>query len=182
MGDKDLSLKICEALEENGIESRIDEGRGLDHGAWVPLKLIFPEADMPIFQISICPHMTPEQHYRLGKALKPFRKEGIMILASGSITHRLQGVWNKKIDDRAEDFAVSFRDYVFESLSAHQGQRLFAYEQHPTGKINHPSPDHFLPLFVAMGAGGEETSDNYQATRLHQSFTYSHLAMDAYQF
>lgn len=158
-----------------------DPERGLDHGAWVPLSLIYPDADIPVVQLSIASNASPEWHYALGQALAPLRDEGVLILGSGSITHNLRAYFTTRppIDAPAPSWVSDFTDWIAERMAAGAvDDILHAVERAPHGRDNHPTPDHILPLFVAMGAGGTPLA----AERLHTSTTYAVLAMDVYAF
>lgn len=158
-----------------------DAARGLDHGAWVPLSLIYPAADIPVVQLSIASNASPEWHFALGQALAPLRDEGVLIVGSGSITHNLRAIFSARlpIDAPAPAWVTDFTGWVAGRMAEGAvDDVLHAVERAPHGRDNHPTPDHILPLFVAMGAGGAP----FGARRLHASATYGLLAMDAYAF
>src|SRR3546814_3110771 len=168
-------------MTEKGLAVVADAERGLDHGAWVPLSLIYPDADVPVVQLSIASHASPEWHYALGQALVPLRDEGVLIVGSGSITHNLRALFSARlpIDAPAPAWVSDFTGWVAERMAAGAvDDVLHSVERAPHGRDNHPTPDHILPLFVAMGAGGAP----FEATRLHHSVTYGLLAMDVYAF
>ena len=153
--------------------------RGLDHGAWVPLALAWPDADIPVVQLSISSAHPPEWHHRIGQAIAPMRARNVLIVGSGSLTHNLRAIFGegRSHDAAVSDWVSDFADWVKERLDAGDTDAvLHAVERGPHGRRNHPTPDHILPLFAAMGAGGA------QAERLHHSYTYGVLAMDAYRF
>lgn len=157
----------------------LDPARGLDHGAWVPLMLGWPDADIPVVQLSISSAHPPEWHYRIGQGIAPLRERNVLIIGSGSLTHNLRAVFAEGRDHDAAvpEWAAEFADWVRERLAAGDTTAVLnAVEQAPSGKRNHPTMDHILPLFTAMGAGG------MPAERLHHSYTYGVLAMDAYRF
>ena len=186
-GDPALAAQVADLLAEAGFAARLDPTRGLDHGAWVPLSLIFPAADVPVVQLSIWSGQTPEWHYALGQALAPLREDGVLIIGSGSMTHNLRAFATARpaIDTPAPPWVSSFADWIAERLAAGATDDvLHAVERAPHGRDNHPSMDHILPLFVAMGAGRGAGSGGGtgEAERLHASVTYAILAMDAYAF
>ncbi|MDT7530921.1 class III extradiol ring-cleavage dioxygenase [Sphingopyxis sp. SE2] len=180
-GDPALAARVVELLAGRGLHVTADAARGLDHGAWVPLSLIYPDADIPVVQLSIASNATPEWHYALGQALAPLRDEGVLIVGSGSITHNLRALFSARppIDAPAPAWVTDFTDWVAERMSVGAvDDVLNSVERAPHGADNHPTPDHILPLFVAMGAGGTPL----KGERLHHSVTYGLLAMDVYAF
>ncbi len=180
-GDPVLAARIAALLGAKGLDVALDPARGLDHGAWIPLSLVYPDADIPVVQLSIASHAAPEWHYALGKALAPLRDEGVLIAGSGSMTHNLRALFAARpaVDAPAPPWVTGFADWVAERLSTGAvDDVLHAVERAPHGKDNHPTMDHILPLFVAMGAGGTPL----EARRLHASTTYGLLAMDVYSF
>lgn len=182
-GDPALAERVVDLLANHGLAATADSERGLDHGAWVPLSLIYPAADVPIVQLSIASNAPPEWHYALGHALAPLRDEGVLVIGSGSLTHNLRALFSSRaaIDASSPAWVTSFADWIAERLTAGAVEDvLHAVERAPHGRDNHPTPDHILPLFVAMGAGAE--SGDLQAVRLHASTTYGVLAMDVYAF
>ena len=179
-GDPGLAERAAAMLRASGLDAVTDGERGLDHGAWVPLKLAYPEADIPVVQLSISMNQSPEWHYRLGQAIAPLRDEGVLIIGSGGTTHNLRAFFtgSYKIDSDAPEWVTLFSEWVAEKVAANdRGALIEAVEQGPMARQNHPSMDHILPFFVALGAGGEGAGE-----RLHQSTTYGVLAMDAHRF
>ncbi|MCA0210851.1 MAG: dioxygenase [Proteobacteria bacterium] len=180
-GDPALANRVVALLAGHGLDITADTTRGLDHGAWVPLSLIYPQADIPVVQLSIASNASPEWHYALGQALAPLRDEGVLIVGSGSITHNLRAYFTARppIDAPAPAWVSDFTDWVAGRMAASAvDDILHSVERAPHGRDNHPTPDHILPLFVAMGAGGTPL----KAERLHASTTYAVLAMDVYAF
>jgi 4,5-DOPA dioxygenase extradiol len=182
-GDPALAGRIVDLLGAHGLPVIADPERGLDHGAWVPLSLAYPAADIPVVQLSIASNASPEWHFALGRALAPLRDEGVLIVGSGSITHNLRAYFTTRppIDAPAPAWVRGFTDWIADRFAAGAvDDVLHAVERAPHGKDNHPTPDHILPLFVAMGAGAE--AGGLTAERLHDSTTYAVLAMDVYAF
>lgn len=153
----------------------IDAARGLDHGAWVPLMLMYPEANIPVVQISVQRGAGVAHHIALGRALKPLRKEGVLILGSGGFVHNLRMIdWN---GGEEPAWSRAFADWTHKKLMARDEAALADYRTlAPDAAQAHPTEEHFMPLFVAYGAGGETTE------RLHTSATFGSLRMDAYAF
>lgn len=182
-GDPHLAAEVAAMLGQAVFDARSDPDRGLDHGAWVPLSLAYPAADIPVVQLSIWSGRAPEWHYALGQALAPLRQDGVLIIGSGSMTHNLRAFATARpaIDTPAPPWVSSFADWIAERLAAGAiDDVLHAVERAPHGRDNHPTMDHILPLMVAMGAASGDGV--LRAERLHASVTYAVLAMDAYAF
>lgn len=177
-GDPALAETVAAALVQAGIETRIDPARGIDHGAWVPLKLMYPRGDIPVIQVAIGGGMDAAYHRRLGEALHPLRAEGILVLGSGAVTHNLHAFRGQAVDAAPQPWVVDFRDWVADAVKQAKWDDLLAYRaRHPNGAVNHPTEDHIMPLFAAMGAGSGAAG-----RLLHHSYTHSILAMDAFRF
>ena len=175
-GAPDVAERAAALLEAASIPAGRSGTRGLDHGAWVPLRLMYPDAAIPVAQLSIVRGATPARHERIGRALAPLREEGVLILASGSLTHNLYEFRGQAIDAPAPQWVSEFGAWIKARLDADDRAALLDYRQAaPFARENHPTDEHLLPLFVAIGAGGH-------ATRLHTSFEHGVLAMDAYAF
>ena len=178
-GSPPFAARISEQLRAAGFDCNIDRRRGLDHGAWVPLLLMYPQADIPVLQLSVQPHLGPEHHLLVGRALAPLRQEGVLIIGSGSFTHDLSEFRGHNPNDPAPDWVNGFADWFHAALTKSQTDKLLDYRrQAPFATKNHPTEEHLLPLYVALGAAGE----NARAERLHASATYSVLRMDVYAF
>lgn len=176
-GAPQLAARIAADLTAAGFSASVNPSRGLDHGAWVPLSLIVPSADVPVVSLSISPSRDAAWHRSLGEALIPLRDEGLLMIGSGSATHDLRSLFGGR-DDGSEppDWANEFADWLGERIEAgDEDAVLHAVERGPHGVRNHPTPDHILPLFVAMGAAGGDP-----ARVLHRSFDRAVLAMDVY--
>ncbi|MEJ2623778.1 MAG: class III extradiol ring-cleavage dioxygenase [Pseudolabrys sp.] len=178
-GAPDLARDIAARLQAAGLACDIDTQRGLDHGAWVPLSLIYPAADIPVLQLSVQTHLGPEHHLRLGRALAPLRDEGVLIVGSGSFTHDLSEFHSHGPNDPAPDWVNGFADWFDTALTEDRFADLVNYRHlAPFATKNHPSEEHLLPLYVTLGASGEHP----HTQRLHSSATYSVIRMDAYAF
>ncbi len=178
-GAPDVARRVAAALESAGMAAEIDTGRGLDHGAWVPLKLMFPAADVPVLQLSIQPHLGPEHHLRIGRALAPLRADGILVLASGGATHNLMEFRGQPADAPVRPHVAAFDAWLVEAVESGDVDRLLDYRrQAPEAPRIHPRDEHFLPLFAALGAGGEAAPGR----RIHASFEYGILSMAAFAF
>lgn len=174
----DLAQRAAALLAQAGLDVDIDPRHGLDHGAWVPLSLAWPDAAIPVTQLSVQTRLGPSHHYDLGRILAPLRAEGVLIVGSGSFTHDLShfrasgGV----LDAPEEGWVRAFADWMTGAIAEQRIDDLLAYRRlAPEAAHNHPTEEHLLPLYVALGAGGP-------ARHLHQSTTYGFLRMDAFAF
>jgi 4,5-DOPA dioxygenase extradiol len=173
-GAPDLAKRAAALLKAKGMSCAIDESRGLDHGAWNPLMLIYPEARIPVTQLSIQARRDPAHHLGLGRALRPLRDEGVLILASGGAVHNLRQFAVDR--ERPAPWASSFDDWLADRIAAGDEAALTGYRAtRPDGKLAHPTDEHFLPLFVAMGAGS-----GGPGRALHRSFAHGSLSMASY--
>ncbi len=173
-GAPDLARRAAALLDAAGQEASLVEDRGLDHGAWVPLMLMYGSAGVPVTQLSVLTHGGPAAHLALGRALAPLRAEGVLILGSGGAVHNLRE-WRAG-DATVPAWAQAFDEWLAEGIEANALDDLAAYrERHPEGARAHPSEEHFLPLFVAAGAGGA-------GRVLHRSFANGGLSMASYAF
>lgn len=178
-GSSDLVERVHELLEAAGFAPRLDPSRGIDHGGWVPLALMYPEADLPVVQLSVQSRLGTGHHWRLGRALQPLREDGALILASGSLTHNLREAFRWVPGTPPPASVSAFSAWVADTLTGPRPDNLLDYEQQaPAARWNHPTPEHLLPLLVALGAG----TPGVVPRRVHASVTLGVLAMDAYVF
>jgi 4,5-DOPA dioxygenase extradiol len=178
-GAPDLARRAKDLLDAAGIGADLDPRRGLDHGAWVPLRFLYPAADVPVTQLSIQPRLNPTHHYRVGEALRPLREAGVLIIGSGSLTHNLSELRMTAAKPATEPYALEFQEWVYQAINANDIATLLDYRRlAPQAVRAHPTDEHFLPLFVALGAAGGSVS----ARRVNDEITFGALAMDAYLF
>jgi 4,5-DOPA dioxygenase extradiol len=179
-GSPELADRVTDLLCSAGLAGEVDRRRGLDHGAWAPLKIAYPEADIPVVELSVQSRLGPAHHLQVGRALAPLRGEGVLVVGSGSFTHNLRELrWGDENAAIDPEWVTQFVDWDDAALTDGRTCDLLTYRrQAPQAVRNHPSEEHFLPLFVALGAGGEGAA----ATRLHASTTFGALRMDAYAF
>jgi 4,5-DOPA dioxygenase extradiol len=176
-----LAARIAALLDAAGHRVHLDADRGYDHGAWIPMSLLYPAADVPVVQLSINPTKSAAWHWRLGRSLRPLCDEGVLIVGSGSMTHNLADFRSYRGDmaHAVEPYAEAFSDWFAQRLAARDLEALLAWhELAPEAARAHPSDEHLLPLFVALGAAGVDWS----AWRLHHGFMHGAIAMDAYLF
>lgn len=178
-GAPQLADRVAGLLKGQGLRAEIDLGRGLDHGAWTPLILMYPEADIPVTQLSIQPHLGPEHHYRVGEALRPLRDENVLILASGGATHNLREFFGHRDAAGAPSWVKEFDEWLAAAVEARRTGDLLDYRRlAPHAARNHPTDEHLLPIFVALGAA----TPGAAGQRLHSSYTGGVISMDAYRF
>ncbi|MGE5622434.1 MAG: DODA-type extradiol aromatic ring-opening family dioxygenase [Bacillota bacterium] len=178
-GAPEVAARAAQLLEQAGIAVVRSAERGLDHGAWVPLLLMYPDAGIPVAQVSLVRGAGPDAHFQMGKALAGLRDEGILVIGSGALTHNLYEFRGGAIDAPVPDWVSAFGDWMAAGLRDGRREQLLGYRaQAPHAARNHPTEEHLLPLFVTMGAAGEGA----QAQRLHASHEYGVLAMDVYAF
>ena len=180
-GAPELAAQIADLLKQAGIESRLEEGRGYDHGTWVPLLLMRPQADIPVVQLSVNPEAGPDWHYKIGRALEPLTRQNVLILGSGAATHNLRELFGNQypLDAPAPDWVKIFGDWLDEQIVAGDIDALLHYRTRaPHAVRNHPTEEHLLPLYVALGAAGERAV----GARIHTSHQYGVLMMDAYAY
>ncbi len=170
---------VAEALRQAGILVQVDDMRGFDHGAWVPLSIMFSQADIPVAQLSMQPEKDPAWHLALGRALRPLREQGVLVVGSGAITHNLRAVFRHPEGEPAPVWVTGFLDWVAARIAEGDLDALCSYRTlAPHAVQNHPTDEHLLPLFVALGAA----SNVRDALHLNRVMTYELLAMDVWLF
>lgn len=173
-GHPALALEVQALLAGGGIEAGLDERRPFDHGAWVPLLHMYPEADVPVVQVALPTKAGPAQVYAIGRALRPLRERGVLLMGSGSMTHNLGEFFGGEREPAP--YVIEFRRWVEEKITQGDTAALLDYRrQAPHAQRAHPSEDHFLPLFFALGAAADDARPDY----LSREVMYSMLAMDA---
>lgn len=174
-GAVDLAREVADLVPGIAIDPR----RGLDHGAWVPLRSMYPDADIPVVQLAVMPGRSPEEHHRLGERLRPLTARGVLVLASGSVTHNLRDVVPDAPDGAALPYVVEFRDWLAAALERHDLPALLDYRQRAPHAVRaHPTDEHLLPLFVALGAADATPG----AELAFRDYSNGALAMDAFRF
>jgi len=178
-GDPGLAARVAGLLAGAGLPAEVDPSRGLDHGVWVPLRLLYPAADIPVVPLSIQPHLGPAHQFALGRALAPLRGEGVLLVGSGSITHNLQD-WRGSPGLEEAPYVRPFVEWVERRLGENDAAALLDYRRlAPGAERAHPTDEHLQPLHFAMGAaGGPELG----ARRIDAGVDMGFLAMDIYRF
>lgn len=180
-GAPEVARRARALLEDNRIDVEIDGARGLDHGAWAPLLYAWPQADVPVVQVSVQTARGPRHHLVLGRALAPLAREDVLIVGSGHLTHNLRELRSVRETGvgPAEPYVGEFQDWVRDCIDTRDLDRLSGYRRLSAGGARaHPTEEHFLPLFVALGAAAPD----YRAERLIAHVEGGVLAMDAYLF
>ena len=181
-GSPALAREIVALLEAAGHPAQLAPTRGLDHGAWIPLSLMLPKANVPVLQISINSRRTPEEHFVLGRVLRSLRDAGTLILGSGGATHNLAlyaHARGRDDDSAPPEWVEAFNEWTAGAVAARRFDDLFRYaERAPFAMQNHPTAEHYLPLFVTLGAA----HDDEPGVRIHSSYDRGLLSLDAYAF
>ncbi|MHB8162922.1 MAG: DODA-type extradiol aromatic ring-opening family dioxygenase [Methanoregula sp.] len=179
-GSPDLAHRVAGLVEEAGLPCDTDTGRGLDHGAWVPMMLMYPAAGIPVVQISIQSHLDPVRHLALGKAIAPLRHEGVLVIGSGGAVHPLGDPTLALGEGFPTDSrAIAFNDWLNQAVTYGDTESLVRYREFAPSAVHaQPYPDHFMPLLTALGAAGPGA----KGTILHQSWYWGNLGMGAYEF
>lgn len=154
----------------------LNSNRGLDHGAWIPLRLMFPRADIPVIELSIPTSLAPEQLFEMGRLLAPLRERGVMILGSGGIVHNLRLVDFRNQHGAPETWAQRFDQWVADAIAQRDYDVLFAYAKQTEARAAVPTPEHFVPIFVALGAA--ENAKTLET--IFEGFEYGTLSMRSF--
>ncbi|MEH7336210.1 class III extradiol ring-cleavage dioxygenase [Neobacillus drentensis] len=179
-GNQQISEEIKNLFNANDVPFEIETSRGLDHGAWVVLRLLYPNADIPVIAMSVNPKLTPREQYKIGKSLSALRANDVLIIASGGTSHNLRAL--KWADNgQVDQWALEFEDWLAHHLQTWDVESLFKYDSlAPYAEYSVPpyGNEHFIPLFYALGAA----DDVKKASLLHRSFRYGNLAHSVWQF
>lgn len=174
-GSPALAQQVLGLLQQAGVAAQGDAERPFDHGAWVPLMHLFPQADVPVVQVALPAHAGPAQVYALGAALRSLRSEGVLLIGSGSMTHNLAEFFGGARE--AAPYVLEFSRWIEDRLQAGDMQGLLNYRHEAPHAVRaHPSDEHFLPIFFALGAAGDALRPEY----LSREVMYSMLSMDAF--
>jgi len=175
-GSPEWADKIKQTLAAGGIEVEVDPERGLDHGAWVPLRYLFPKADIPVLQVSIPWPVTPDDATKFGQALRPLREQGVLIVTSGSQTHNLRDV---AYGQPPHAYIKPFVEWMHKVMAEKDLESLKNYRRlAPNAVRSHPIEDHFMPMLIALAASNADDE-----VRLYDGgVAYTALSMDAYLF
>lgn len=176
-GQPEIAARALELLSQAGWRATANQLRGLDHGAWVPLLHLFPQADMPVFQVSMPSDLDADSAFQLGRALGPLANEDVLIVGSGSLTHNLYEFRNKH--DRGDAYVSEFSEWIRRAVMDGDHHRLLhALELAPHARRAHPTTEHFLPLLVALGAANAP----HEARVIEGGIQHGVLTMDSFVF
>ncbi len=183
-GDPALGQQVMDLLAQAGMTAQADAKRPLDHGAWVPLMHLFPAAQVPVVQVALPQTAGPQQVYAMGQALASLRAQGVLIIGSGSMTHNLEEFFSNGrpvLHDAPAPYVTEFARWTEAAVVRRDLPALLNYRsQAPHAVRAHPTDDHFLPMFFALGAGGLGDSSDTQVNYLSREVLYGSLAMDAF--
>lgn len=180
-GHPETAQEIERLLSQNDVPFESETKRGLDHGAWVVLRMLYPNADIPVISMSVNPDLAPDHLYKIGKALSELRSKDVLIIGSGGTVHNLRAVNMSQNEGEPDDWAREFDDWLSDHLHRWDLDSLFAYESlapHAPMAVPPHGKEHFIPLFYAMGA-----ADNVRkANLLHRNYRYGNLSHSVWQF
>ncbi|WFR64049.1 class III extradiol ring-cleavage dioxygenase [Paenibacillus amylolyticus] len=176
-GQAETTAEVERLLAEAGIPVQTDDVRGLDHGAWVVLRLLYPDADIPVVALSVNRYLTGEQQYQVGQALASLREQDILVIGSGGTVHNLRRLnWES---NGVDPWASEFDNWLHDKLVCWDTESLFSYDTlAPSAQAAVPTPEHFVPLLLAMGAGDQ----NKQASLLFKAYQYGNLSLSCWKF
>ncbi len=166
VGNSLLAERVAKLITASGIEARLDSTRGYDHGMFVPLKLMFPQADIPVIQLSLRTDLDPQTHFNVGKALQPLRAENVLIIGSGMSFHNMRAYGDKNFTHASDEFDEWLTKAIENPQSREQmlttwAKAPYAYDCHPQGR-----EEHLIPLLVAAGACGFELGQKIYSERV----------------
>ena len=180
-GSPALAERVAELLKRAGLPAKTDRQRGLDHGAWVPLIVAYPNADIPVVQLSVQSRLGPAHHLAVGRSLAALRAEGVLLIGSGSFTHNVYEYFHgpRGWDNGEPEWVTAFSDWLASAILENRLDDLLRYREiAPYAEKNHPTDEHLLPLYVALGAAG----DGALAQRVHRSAAGGVIRLDAFSF
>lgn len=177
-GDPALAARVATMLIAGGQEVWLDTERGLDHGAWVPLRLAWPDASTPVLQLSL-PFAAPEELFQIGKALRPLREDGILVAGTGGIVHNLRRVHLENKEAPVDDWAAEFDGWIAAQVESRNLENLFAWRRTgPHARLSAPTTEHFDPLLVTLGAAFPDERPH----TIFEGFQYGNLSMRSFSF
>ncbi len=179
-GAPKLAIEVQQRLRAAGFDhALVDPLRGIDHGVWVPLLQIYPDADIPVLSLSVSPCEDARWHYRVGQALRDLRASGVLVIGSGGLTHNLGALDWHGGEGRIAPWAEAFVNWFVARLQAGDIDALLEWRQAaPEALRNHPTSEHLLPIFVAMGAARE----GFNSKVIEPRFEMGSLALHALRF
>ena len=181
-GDPALAHRIVQMLKDGGVPARADDKRGLDHGAWSPLAILAPKADIPVIQVALQQNLDPAFHLRVGHALAPLQYDGVLLIGSGGATHNLGALrmgmaGGGGVESWAARFDAHLRDVVVNKTGADRERAIEQLLAHPDVNRAHPTKEHLAPVYVVAGASGDRPGRT-----LHEGMDMGSFSMAAYAF
>lgn len=178
-GSPAVAAQVLAALQQAALPAAPDAQRGLDHGAWIPLRQMYPDADIAVVPLSVQSHLGPAHAFAVGRALAPLARQGVCVVGSGNVTHNLRDVMRvHATGGAAPAYVQAFADWVHTQLTQGEVASLADYRSQPMGQMAHPTPEHFLPIYTALGAAGPQAT----ARAFFRGISDHVLAMDGYTF
>ena len=178
-GSPGLAEEAATLLRDAGLSPSINGCRGIDHGAWVPLRWMYPAVDVPVVQLSVQPGLGTAHHLQMGRALQPLTERDVLVIGSGHVTHNLGDWMRTRGIGGPLPYVVEFADWLEKTLTGDDGDALVHYRDRAPGASRaHPTEEHFLPLYIALGAAGGPAT----ARRVYTGMEGAALSMDAYRF
>jgi 4,5-DOPA dioxygenase extradiol len=180
-GDRKVAQQVEALLTHHGVPFAVETRRGLDHGAWVVLRLLYPNADIPVVAMSVNPQLSTKEQYHIGKCLSLLRANDVLIIGSGGTVHNLRAVRMQEDEGQPDEWALAFDQWLERHLIGWDLDSLFNYDRlAPTARLAVPpyGNEHLVPIFYAMGAA----DDVRKATLLHRSYRYGNLSHSVWQF
>lgn len=180
-GNQEIATEIKDLFGKQGISYQVDHERGLDHGAWVVLRMLYPDADIPVISMSVNPRLSPAKQYDIGKSLAKLREKDVLIIGSGGTVHNLRALNWGKDQGEGDEWALAFDEWLATHLKKWDVESLFTYQTlAPSAQLAVPAygNEHFIPLFYAMGSADQQQN----AKLLHRSYRYGNLSHSVWQF
>lgn len=176
-GSPELANQVKELIENIGLKSSLDSERGFDHGTFVPLAVSFPQADIPVVQLSLRSDYDPEVHFKVGQALAPLRREGVLIIGSGLSYHNLR-MFNASAMKPSREFDHWLQEVILKTPPEKRLEKLKSWHLAPSARLAHPREDHLIPLMVAVGAA---ENDNAQLC-YHEDDLLGGITVSSFRF
>jgi len=177
-GDPALAARVKALLEASGIAAQLDPERGFDHGAFTPLNVIYPNADVPVVQLSLKTGLDPATHLGMGRALSSLRDEGVLIVGSGLSYHNLREFFSPRAWGPSKEFDAWLNGALLGGSSADRSKLLAAWKSAPSARAAHPREEHLLPLMVAVGAAGDDIAE----LTYHEKDFLGGITVSSYRF
>jgi len=177
-GDPALAARTKALIESAGMPARLDAARGFDHGAFTPLHVIYPDADVPVVQLSLKTGLNPAMHIALGRAIAPLRDEGVLIVGSGLSYHNLRQFFSPRAYGPSREFDAWLNGVLLGGASGDRAKLLTGWEAAPSARAAHPREEHLLPLMVAVGAAGDDMTE----LAYHEKDFLGGITVSSYRF